>query len=92
MSDLFLTREEVVQLTGWHHKQKQVAQLRKMSILFWINAKDAPIVPRSAIEGRRQAPEPAQRMKVVPLLFRTDGQPADRAEFNGCIPPPKRKN
>lgn len=80
MSDMFLTKEEVVELTGWKNKKKQVEQLRKMGLPFWVNARDAPIIPRSAIEGRREAPQPAKRVKVVPLLFRADLQPADRVE------------
>ena len=39
MSDMFLTKEEVVELTGWKNKKKQVEQLRKMGLPFWVNAR-----------------------------------------------------
>lgn len=91
MSDLFLTREEVVQLTGLQHKQKQIVQLRKMGILFWINAQDVPVVPRSAIDGRTSAPSPERRVKVVPLAFRSNLLPADVAEIAHDYPATRKK-
>ena len=45
---------------------------------------------RVAIEGRRKAP-PEKRVKVVPLAFRTDPQPADRVEIERRIQPAMRK-
>lgn len=89
MSDLFLTKEEVAQLTGWQRKQKQIGQLRKMGILFWINAQDVPVVPRSAIDGRPE--EPAKRVKVVPLMFRTDLPAAELVELGRRVQPGIRK-
>lgn len=55
MSDMFLTKEEVSILTGWKIKSKQIEQLRRMILPFWVNAVGAPIVARSTIEGKRQA-------------------------------------
>jgi hypothetical protein len=52
MSDTFLSKEDVVTLTGAKIKSKQIAQLRKMGLPFWINALGVPVVPRSAIDGR----------------------------------------
>lgn len=52
MSAIFLTKEEVAELTGLKIKRRQVEQLRKMGLPFWLNAANAPIVPRSAIEGK----------------------------------------
>lgn len=57
MSDMFLTKDEVAVLTGRKIKSKQVEQLRRMTIPFWVNAFGVPVVPRSAIEGRRELPE-----------------------------------
>jgi hypothetical protein len=55
MSNMFLTKEEVTELTGRKTKSKQVEQLRKMPIPFWLNAAGAPIVARSTIEGKPTA-------------------------------------
>lgn len=52
MSDTFLSKEDMVTLTGAKTKSKQIAQLRKMGLLFWVNALGVPVVPRSAIDGR----------------------------------------
>lgn len=52
MSDMFLTKEEVAELTGRKTKSKQVEQLRKMAIPFWLNAVGAPVIARSTIEGK----------------------------------------
>ncbi len=38
--DLFLNAEEVHQLTGFKRKTKQIQQLKKMGIPFFINAKN----------------------------------------------------
>lgn len=71
MSEMFLTREEVADLTGRKVKKKQIEHLRTLGIVFWINALGVPVVPRSAIEGRRDTPKPAERERVVPYIFRT---------------------
>ena len=34
---IFLTKEDVADLTGWKTKAKQIAQLRTMRITFWVN-------------------------------------------------------
>lgn len=51
---LFLTQEEVAELTGKGRKSLQILQLRLMGIAFYINACGRPIVCRSAIEGRKE--------------------------------------
>lgn len=61
MSDMFLKKEEVAELTGRVVRAKQIETLRKMALPFWINARGDPIVPRSAIEGRREQPKPEKR-------------------------------
>lgn len=55
--NLFLTDDEVVELTGRHRKTMQIEQLRRMGIAFYVNGSGHPKVCRSAIEGsRRQEP------------------------------------
>ena len=65
MSDTFLSKDDVVILTGASQKSKQIAQLRKMALPFWINALGAPVVPRSAIDGR-PAKVPVEKPKWTP--------------------------
>lgn len=58
MTETFLTKDEIATLTGRKTKSKQIEALRKMALPFWVNAHDAPVVPRSAIEGKRELPKP----------------------------------
>jgi len=55
--ETFLTPEEIAFLTGRKKRDLQVEALRKMGIPFWVNAVNAPIVARAAIEGRREKVE-----------------------------------
>lgn len=47
---IFLTREQVIVLTGAKIKKRQIRMLRLHSIRHYINAAGWPVVPRSAIE------------------------------------------
>jgi len=61
MPNMFLTQEELVELTGRKIKSKQIEVLRRMALPFWVNACGKPVVPVTAIEGRKQPaskPEP----------------------------------
>ena len=69
MSDTFLTREEIAELTGRKVKSKRVEQLRKMGLPFWLNAVGAPVIATSTIEGKRQA-APAETPKRAPAVLR----------------------
>lgn len=56
MSDeLFLTREEVHQLTGYKVRKKQIEWLARSGLKFWISGNGHPAVPRSEIEGEMSA-------------------------------------
>lgn len=66
MSGTFLTKDEVAELTGLKTKKRQVEQLRKMGLPFWLNAAEAPIVPRSAIEGKATARQATPKPQWVP--------------------------
>jgi hypothetical protein len=50
---MFLEATEIRFLTGRGHKNKQIEQLRRMGIPFYINAAGWPIVAKAAIEGGR---------------------------------------
>jgi hypothetical protein len=58
---MFLTAEEVAQLTGYRRRSKQVEALRQMGIPFFVNLLGHPIVPRSVVEGRANQPPPRQK-------------------------------
>ena len=51
-STLFLTPDELALLTGFQRKGRQVEQLRRMGIAFYVNACGRPVVARTSIEGR----------------------------------------
>lgn len=60
-TDTFLTPEEVQTLTGWRLISKQCTQLKTQGIAFFKNGRGHPIVPRTAIEGKKptkEAPQP----------------------------------
>jgi hypothetical protein len=70
---MFLTQEELVELTGRKIKSKQIEELRRMGLPFWVNACGKPVVPVTAIEGRKESasklkpawepPRPVARIK-----------------------------
>lgn len=58
-STLFLDERDLVQLTGWKLKSRQVQWLRDAGIPFRVNATGHPVVTRAAIEGRQPAEQSA---------------------------------
>ena len=48
---MFLNPDELALLTGFHRKGRQVEQLRRMGIAFYVNGCGRPVVARAAIEG-----------------------------------------
>lgn len=57
MSATFLEGWEIAELTGRKIKSKQIEALRKMRLPFFVNAAGKPVVVRSALEGRKDAPK-----------------------------------
>jgi hypothetical protein len=51
MSEMFLSDEEIAQLTGRKFKSHQILTLRQMRIPFFVNATGHPVVTRAAVEG-----------------------------------------
>ncbi len=51
MSETFLSREEVVELTGGKTRKVQFRVLRQNGIRHYPNAAGWPVVPRSAVDG-----------------------------------------
>jgi hypothetical protein len=56
MSTMFLSSDDVAELTGRKIKSKQIDALKKMGLPFWINAAGKPVVSTAAIEGRKEPP------------------------------------
>lgn len=52
---MFLTADELAELTGRRIKSKQIEALRRMGLPFHVNAVGKPVVSAAAIEGRKQA-------------------------------------
>jgi hypothetical protein len=57
---MFLTPEELAQLTGRKIKSRQIAWLRGEAIAYRVSATGHPVVARAAIDGRG-APAPVAR-------------------------------
>lgn len=55
---MFLSREEVTELTGAKLKAGQIRVLQRNGIRHYINVAGWPVVPRSAVDG---LPPPAAR-------------------------------
>jgi hypothetical protein len=54
---MFLTKDELVTLTGRKNKSNQIEWLRREAIPFRVNATGHPVVTKAAIEGRTEAPQ-----------------------------------
>lgn len=50
---MFLTNDELVELTGYRQASKQVRHLREQRIAFHLNKAGQPKVARATIEGRK---------------------------------------
>lgn len=51
---IFLDDNDVAKLTGKKLKSGQIDSLRRMGILFYVNAAGRPVVPRSAVKPQSQ--------------------------------------
>ncbi|MFA6015859.1 MAG: DUF4224 domain-containing protein [Gallionellaceae bacterium] len=56
IAPLFLSADELRELTGYAIKARQIAQLRTMGIAFRVNGCGRPVVTRSAVEGGKEQP------------------------------------
>lgn len=63
---MFLTPDELAELTGRKIKSKQIEALRRMGLPFHVNAVGKPVVSAAAIEGRKQMqPEPKPVARIL---------------------------
>jgi len=65
---LFLTSIEVRELTGFAYKAKQIEQLRRMGIAFFVNGCGRPIVAVATIEGSKQQAAPPPKWEPAMLM------------------------
>jgi len=69
-SSLFLAPDEIEVLTGRRKSRSQIEALRQMGIQFFVNALNRPVVPVSAIEGKKPAPPPEPEKWYPAVLSR----------------------
>lgn len=69
MTPLFLTAEELHELTGFVLKDKQIKQLRTMGIAFRVNGCGKPVVTRAAVEGGALAQQPVAPQAWQPAVL-----------------------
>jgi hypothetical protein len=55
---MFLNPDELALLTGFRRKGRQVEQLRRMGVAFYVNGCGRPVVARTVIEGRTESASP----------------------------------
>ena len=64
---MFLTRDELFELTGYRIASKQVKQLKAQRIPFYVNRAGHPKVAKAIIEGQRGAPaQPTPKPTWIP--------------------------
>lgn len=67
---IFVDDEDMVKLTGFRSRSRQIQQLRSMGVPFRINGAGNPMVAVSAIEGGRSATTPAPAQRIIPNVLR----------------------
>lgn len=63
-----MSNEDVAILTGKKLKSGQVDVLRRMGILFYVNAAGQPVVPRSSVEHHLHSSPPPDQPWVPNVL------------------------
>jgi len=53
---VFLTPDDLAELTGRRMKSKQIEALRRMGLPFHVNAAGKPVVATAAVEGKKMPP------------------------------------
>jgi hypothetical protein len=75
-NSLFLTAEELRELTGFALKSRQMEQLRSMGIPFFINGCDRPVVTRFSIVGETNQKPLPQKIEWKPAMMQQDRKAA----------------
>ncbi len=65
---IFLDDNDVAKLAGTKLKSRQIDSLRRMGILFYVNAAGRPVVPKSAVESKSVITQPLDQPWVPNVL------------------------
>jgi hypothetical protein len=65
---LFLTDQEIVELTGRKLRRLQIEQLRRRLLPFHVNALGRPVVTRAAVTGAHSAKKDAAQKGWAPRV------------------------
>lgn len=80
---MFLTKDELVELTGYRQPLKQVAHLRAQRIPFHTNSAGRPVVVRVVWQGMKAAEQEhaatAARIEVISAAWRSEARSARAA-------------
>lgn len=71
---IFLDQVDVALLTGKKTKSGQIARLRSMGLLFYVNATGHAVVPRSSVEKMHNEPNAIDQQWIPRVL--SNGQKA----------------
>lgn len=77
------------ELTGFTLQSKQLEQLRRMGIAFFVNGRGMPIVTVSAIEGRKQ--QDPQKVAWIPSVLLQAGVRSSNTGVAGIVQKPNDK-
>ncbi len=66
--DTFLTEQQLRKLTGFAQPGRQIEQLRKQGIAFYLNGAGRPVVARAAVEGKTKHAAAAKKPWVPRVL------------------------
>lgn len=68
--EIFLTKDQVIQLTGRRSPRKQIEALRSMTIPFFVNSQGRPIIALTTIIGNKKGDQNFKKEKWAPGLSR----------------------
>jgi len=69
MSDLFLTREQLIMLTDRRRACKQIECLKKNRIPYTLDARGKPVVTIAAIEGTGRKADRTEKPAYIPSIL-----------------------
>lgn len=70
MSQLFLTREQLVELTDCHRAGKQIECLKRNRIPYTLNARGKPVVTIAAVEGTGRKADRIEKPAYIPSILK----------------------
>lgn len=70
MNQLFLTSQQLVELTGCHRADKQIDCLRRNRIPYTLNVRGKPVVTIAAIEGTGRKADRVVKPAYIPSVLK----------------------